>query len=364
LQQHAIKILCTVTNDLNHDQRMQRICSCLMDLGYEVTLIGRETKFSEPLLPQSFQQKRLKCFINKGFLFYAEYNIRLFFLLLFTTFNIVCSVDLDTLSAGIFAAKIKRKKCVYDAHEYFPESAELVGRPKIQTVWEQIEKFLLPKADAIYTVSGGIQKIFEIKYLLRVYVVRNLPKYYSLPQNPTKGNYIIYQGALNIGRGLETMINIMPKIDAELWLAGEGDISEELKQMALKIAPEKIKFLGRIPPEELKSITQNALLGINLLEPIGESYYRSLCNKFFDYMMAEIPQICIDFPEYHDLNKHYHFAHLIEEVEESSLENAIQLILINNEYRNSLIENCKKAKKELCWEKEIHQLEVIYRSLE
>jgi hypothetical protein len=35
------KIIFTVTNDLNFDQRMQRICSTLSNAGYEVELVGR-----------------------------------------------------------------------------------------------------------------------------------------------------------------------------------------------------------------------------------------------------------------------------------------------------------------------------------
>jgi hypothetical protein len=343
---------------------MQRICASLTDFGYDVTLIGRQMKNSAPLMEQVYQQKRIKCWVNKGFLFYAEYNIRLFFFLLVHHFDIVCSVDLDTLSAGVLAAKLKRKKCVYDAHEYFPESAELVGRPNIQSFWEKLEHFFLPKADAVYTVSAGIQRIFEIKYLTRVYVVRNLPKLENVVLKPLTSNYIIYQGALNIGRGLEAIIHAMPDINAELWLAGDGDIAEELKQLAQSTAPEKIKFLGRVSPEELKTITQNAILGINLLEEIGESYYRSLSNKFFDYMMAEIPQLCINFPEYKAINKEFKFALLIDNLEKSTLVKTIHQLLEDQEYRNVLIEHCKKAKKTLNWEKESLKLKAIYQALE
>lgn len=115
------KIICTVTNDLIYDQRMQRICTSLQKNNFEVELVGRILPDSKEIIQQTFQQKRLKCFFNKGFLFYAEFNIRLLFFLLFTKFDIVCGCDLDTLPAALLAAKIKRKKVVYDAHEYFPE---------------------------------------------------------------------------------------------------------------------------------------------------------------------------------------------------------------------------------------------------
>ncbi|MEM9824342.1 MAG: glycosyltransferase, partial [Bacteroidota bacterium] len=56
------KIILTVTNDLNYDQRMQRICGSLSTFGYNILLVGRVRSFSKPLQAQKFEQKRLKCF--------------------------------------------------------------------------------------------------------------------------------------------------------------------------------------------------------------------------------------------------------------------------------------------------------------
>ena len=57
----------TVTNDLTHDQRMIRICSSLAEYGYQITLIGRQTKKSAILSKKTFAQKRIRCFFNSGF---------------------------------------------------------------------------------------------------------------------------------------------------------------------------------------------------------------------------------------------------------------------------------------------------------
>ena len=90
------KAIVCVTNDLSTDQRVQKHCFTLMDKGYEVILIGR-------VLPDSlslnfpFKSKRFKLWVNKGALFYAFYNIRLFIYLLFNKCNLIFSNDLDTL---------------------------------------------------------------------------------------------------------------------------------------------------------------------------------------------------------------------------------------------------------------------------
>ncbi|MEM9023155.1 MAG: glycosyltransferase, partial [Bacteroidota bacterium] len=86
-----------MTNDLVFDQRMSRICTSLAKAGYAVTLVGRERKGSEPLREKPFQQVRLRCFWEKGKLFYLEYNLRLFVYLLRNRFDILCAIDLDTI---------------------------------------------------------------------------------------------------------------------------------------------------------------------------------------------------------------------------------------------------------------------------
>ena len=68
-------------------------------------------------------------------------------------------------------------------------------------------------------------------------------------------------------------------------------------------------------PDELKSYTQKAKLGINLVEHLGLSYYYSLSNKFFDYIHAGLPQITMNFPEYKNLNDKYQVAILIDKPE-------------------------------------------------
>ena len=103
------KIFFTVTNDLTYDQRMIRICSSLANAGYQVCLVGRQRPHSKALRQQPFEQKRLKCFFERGKFFYLEYNIRLFFFLMFQRFDAICSIDLDTILPGFYVSKIKRK---------------------------------------------------------------------------------------------------------------------------------------------------------------------------------------------------------------------------------------------------------------
>src|SRR4026208_1967918 len=93
------RIILAVTNDLTHDRRMYRICRSLVEAGADVILGGRALKSSQPFYPAEFTTIRLKCIVNKGPLFYTEYNKRLFLYLIRTPFDASCACDLDTALA-------------------------------------------------------------------------------------------------------------------------------------------------------------------------------------------------------------------------------------------------------------------------
>lgn len=143
------KIICAVTNDLTYDQRMIRICTSLAEANYEVLLVGRKRTKSKPLNQKAFQQKRIYCFFEKGKFLYIEYNIRLFFFLLFQSFDVVNATDLDTILPCLYASKLKRKARVYDAHELFCEMEEIISRPSIYAIWKAIEKKLYPNLNLV-----------------------------------------------------------------------------------------------------------------------------------------------------------------------------------------------------------------------
>jgi hypothetical protein len=102
-------------------------------------------------------------------------------------------------------------------------------------------------------------------------------------------------------------------------LPEKGDLEMTLKKMTAELHIDNITFTGNLLPIQLKSLTQHAWIGVNLLENMGKSYYLSLANKFFDYIQANIPQICIDFPEYRKINSKYNIAVMAPDCSVSTL---------------------------------------------
>jgi glycosyltransferase involved in cell wall biosynthesis len=278
----------------------------------------------------------------------------------------VCGIDLDTILPCYLVSKMKQKVCVYDSHEYFTEVPELLGRPFTKRVWEKIADFVLPKIKYCYTVGPCLADLFEKRYGVPYTVIQNVPFQQTTHYQPILNDKIIlYQGALNAGRGLESAIEAMQQIEgATLWLAGEGDLSQSLRQQVDNQGlTHKVKFLGFIAPKDLPQLTAQATIGLNLLDNKSLSYYYSLANKFFDYIQHGVPQITMRFPEYEKICSEHHVAELIDDLSVKAIVDALKHLLNDNDYHNQLKINALNAAKIFNWENESKKLVQFFRKI-
>ncbi len=337
-------------------------------MGFEPILVGR-------LLPESdsvgrdYRTHRMKLLFRKGPFFYLEYNLRLFFWLMKTEIDILVANDLDTLPANYLASRIKCKTLVYDSHEYFTEVPELIGRPVIKAIWTGIEKLLVPRVEAAYTVCDSIAEVYRDLYQVNFKVIRNLPvcseseASLAEPKVETKlAKIILYQGALNLGRGIEAAIRAMYYLDgSELWLAGDGDRTTQLKQLVAELKlDQKVKFLGRLPLAELSQLTRQADLGISLEEDLGLNYRYALPNKLFDYIQAGVPVLVSNLPEMKKIVDHYQIGAIADTHQRKELAEIMKTALFDQGKRILWKQNLQKAAKELCWENEEKIVRTVY----
>jgi glycosyltransferase involved in cell wall biosynthesis len=356
-----MRITLSVINDLVTDQRVHRIATSLTKNGYNVLLIGRILPRSKPV-EREYRTSRMKLLFIKGPAFYAEYNIRLFFKLLFTKTDILLANDLDTLLANYLVSIIRRKPLVYDAHELFTEMPELVERPTVRKIWSRIEQFILPKVKHSYTVCESIAKIYNEKYHINMKVVRNLPlrNYNGIDLKPSiqlpPDGFVLYQGAVNIGRGIEAVIDAFQYIDnTHFLIVGDGDIFQQLKDKVKAMQLEnKVIFTGQLPFQQLHTITPHAGLGVTIVEHLGLNYYYGLPNKLFDCIQAGVPSLVPDFPEMSNIVNTYGVGEILISREPKVL--AKQITQILQKPKSFWKENMERAAIDLCWEEEEKQL--------
>jgi len=356
-----IAIVC-VTNDLVTDQRVHKTCLTLQKCGFFTIEVGRMLPESLPL-QRPYVTKRFKLCFRKGPQFYAEYNIRLFFYLLFAKVDLIFANDLDTLPAAFLAAKIRRKKIIYDTHEYFTETPELVHRPKVQAIWQKIENFIFPKLQFIFTVNDSIAELYKKKYNKNLQVVRNIPPTYipyrlktrkelDLPENK---HILILQGTgINKDRGAEEVLTAMQYLqNCILLIIGSGDVLPALQKMTKELQLEnKVIFKTKMPFEELRQYTCNSDLGLAIDKDTNLNYHFSLPNKLFDYIHAGIPVLASDLPELKKIINDYDIGYFLQNHDPKNIAATIEYIFENAERYKTVKSNTEKAREQLCWENE------------
>ncbi len=365
-------IYLSVTNDMVADQRVHRIATTLAENNFDVVVVGRKLhNKSYNFSNRNYKVVLLKIPFKKGFLFYATFNLYLFLYLLTRRNNILVANDLDTIIPNYFVARIKNIPILFDSHEYFPEVPELINRPRIQKVWYWIEKMFVPRISYCYTVCESIANLYFRKYNTEFKVIRNLPfrkeNLTGEDNNVRKEKIILYQGALNIGRGIEKVIDAMAYLPDNyfFYILGSGDIEEQLKEKAARsVASERIKFFGRIPLNELHMYTTKANLGISLEDNMGLNYYYALPNKLFDYIQANVPILASDFPEMAKIVNTYQIGRTTNETNPELLAQIINEMITNEEKMMFWKQNLIKAAKELCWENEKKILLDLFRELD
>lgn len=401
-------IIISVINDLATDQRVHRMSGTFVRQGYRVVLVGRKLPGSLPVqffddadeatspaggstdqlhpedIPVSSQASRkdsatagtgptqrsvsvhrFRMLFRRGPFFYAFYNVRLFFFLLFARRPVLLvPVDLDTLPANFMVSRLRSVPLLYDSHEYFTEVPELVDRPRVKKTWERIEKAIVPRLRSAIAVSDSIAAGYREKYGVEFRTIRNVPvsrdpvAFPELQDTYPSAYKIIYQGALNKGRGIELMIDAMRFIpDTLLFVAGDGDIRTDLQRRVHRLKlTDRVVFPGRIPPGRLAAITAQCDLGLSLEEDLGLNYRMALPNKLFDYIQARVPVLCSDLPEMVAMVEGYGVGEVCRDRSPEQLAGQIRDMLKNEEKWEKWRVKLEDAAGELCWEKEEQKL--------
>ncbi|MCX6282075.1 MAG: glycosyltransferase [Bacteroidetes bacterium] len=373
------KAIVSVTNDLTTDQRVHRTCMALGKAGYEVLLVGRQRKSSLPLAARDYGMHRMSLSFDKGPLFYANYNLRLFFFLIRRHTDLIVSNDLDTLAGCYTALKWKRffghkARMLHDCHEYFRGVPELVGRGITTRIWKIIEDTIFPRLRAVIGVNQSIARLYEQEYSIPVTVIRNVPFRHQPGVAADKAKFgikpgekvILYQGAVNVDRGLEEAIQAMKflRSDAKLVIAGTGDVFEKIKKFASdQKVNGKVVFLGQLPFQELHPITLMADLGLSIEKDVSLNYHYALPNKFMDYIQAGVPVLISPFPEMKAVVDKYFIGETIENHDPRYLAGRIDAMLMNTGRIELYRQNLTLAAEDLCWENEVKTLMGVLENL-
>jgi glycosyltransferase involved in cell wall biosynthesis len=357
------KAIVSVINDLVTDQRVNKSCLVLQEQGYEVLLVGRRRKRSLPLPMRPYARHRMWLLFERGPLFYACFNVRLFFVLLWHRVDLLFANDLDTLLPNYLISRIKNIPLVYDSHEYFTETPELVHRPQVQNIWKRLEAAIVPRLQGMITVNESIAVLFRKKYNVEVFVVRNIPPRHigasaAVPVSLSLANdkpVILLQGSgINIQRGAEELVEAMQYVQhGQLLIIGGGDVIEQLKQMTrdMQLAA-NITFMPPMPFEQLHNYTRQATIGLSIDKDTNINYRYSLPNKLFDYIHAGVPVLVSPLCEIKKIVDQWQVGETISSHEPRNIARHIDAMLTDKEKLATYRRNCATAAAALNWENE------------
>jgi len=127
----------------------------------------------------------------------------LFIYLLFRKTDILISNDPDTLLPNYLIHKLKKIPVVYDSHEYFTETPEVINRKFVKGVWQSIERHIFPKLTDVFTVSGSIAGAYREKY------GENIPVKYHPEIRSEEACYLSSSLAVRLAKKHKTRLHIL-----------------------------------------------------------------------------------------------------------------------------------------------------------
>lgn len=366
------KVVVSVTNDLSTDQRVDKVCNTLLEMGFNIILVGRRKTDSSSLEVRPYETHRMRLLWEKGPLFYAEYNLRLFFHLLTVNTDLLVSNDLDTLLPNFLISRLRRIPLVYDSHEYYTETPELVNRPFVQRIWKTIERRIFPKLKDVITVNESIARLYEEEYNVKVNVVRNIPRLVEIHSTETRSSLglpvdkhiVLMQGAgINIQRGAEEAVEAMQYLtDCVLLIIGGGDVLDLLKEKVRELnLQDKVFFIPKQSYKRLREYTSKADIGLTIDKDTNLNYRFSLPNKLFDFIHSGLPVLASRLPEISRIIERYNLGNFIDNHDPQHISEKIKSMLADSSKMEEYKANALIAARELNWQNEEKVLINIYR---
>jgi glycosyltransferase involved in cell wall biosynthesis len=289
-------------------------------------------------------------------------------------YEIYHSNDLNTLPQGWICAKflrLKKKKLVYDSHEV---QTSRTGYGK--NVY-YIEKFFIKRIDSFINENKTRAEYTAKLYSIEVpKVIHNYPFYKEVKQIQKVDLHemlgidkeepiLLYQGGIQTGRGLDKLIEAVPMFKRGiLVLLGDGRIkSDLLRRVEEKGLQDKVRFVPKVPVEELPNYTVNAYLGFQVLNNVCFNHYSASSNKLFEYIMAEVPVIACSFPEIQRAVEEGKVGICVDSHDPKSIAEGVNRLLDNRQLRDEMSKNCINARLKYNWENEKKLFLNIYEGL-
>jgi len=353
--------LIIVSSDPRYDSRSTKYLSSLLEAGFKAKVIGIST---DGTVGENDNMDRVPIISKHGKKFFLEFYQRIIPEVRKTHAKIVIAGDLFCLPPAIinkrrYSREKPSVKLIYDSKELYEGLPSLNIKRVSFLFWNLIEKSSIRFVDAVMTVNHSIADILEAKWHMKPIVVMNVPEptdqLYADVEKSFDKIVLSFSGGLQPGRGLHHLMKLLSLLpeNYELQFIGDGILRSELELEAhsLKLS-NRVHFTGKVRSTDVLAELSKAHLGMCLTESAGMSYYLSLPNKLFQYILAELPAIVSDFPEMAQIVRRFQVGVIVDPTNLPDAAQKIVEIMCNKELYRKLVSNCRNAARELNWQVE------------
>ncbi len=367
------------------DGRVLREAAALVKAGMDVCIIDVEGKRDRPR-EENVQGIRLQHVFSPGWFvpnrFKPWFLVRAFevfwkgtFALLRAPADVYHAQDMTALPATYIAARLRRKPLIFDAHELPWVEPSVTRWRRLHAIAVRAFKWMLPRCQAIITVSPPIGQEMHRRYGGPMPVlIRNVPEY----QQPVSSDRLrehlglgaqtriaLYQGNLQADRGLDRLVYAARFLEPGIVivLMGRNAMGDSLQTLiAQEGVADRVKILPPVPYAELLEWTASADIGL-ILYAKSHSLNVQWClpNKLFEYLMAGLPVLASSLDAVAELLQTYDAGAVVSSLEPEDIGRAISALVVDSQALARMKQNAlAAAQRDLRWDVESQRLLQLY----
>jgi len=280
--------------------------------------------------------------------------------------------DLNTLAAGVAAARKHRAHLVYDAHELYPDLMGL--HPAERARWRKLETRLITRPDAVITPSKARSDEMARRYRIPPPdVVMNCPPAGPAPDPAASvlhalrrpgETLLVYAGGYTVHRGLENIVRAMADLErCRLAMVGYGYLEGTLRAIAADFGADRVEFVDPVAADDVVRTVAGADIGFASYLPVGLNNQLAAPNKLWEYLHAGLAVAASDLPEIRNVVDGYAVGTLFDGNDPASIAGAVRKLTADPAALGAMRARALEVAPQFTWERQAGVLLGIYERL-
>jgi glycosyltransferase involved in cell wall biosynthesis len=266
------------------------------------------------------------------------------------------------------------KSVIFDSHEDVPvqiHSKQYIYRPVrwlLAAVYEKYQSRVCRGLDGVIAPTPLITDKF-LTINPNSVTISNFP---LLDEFDASGNVeegertnVCYLGGISENRGIREMVRALEMVESDTRLVLCGRFEDECVRDDVSRYPgwSRVDDRGWADRESLRAVLHQSVAGLVTLHP-RENYVDAYPIKMFEYMSAQVPVICSDFPLWREIIEGNDCGICVDPLNAQAIAEAIEYLTRNPVRAREMGENGRKAiERKYNWTVEERKLIRFYEQL-